>query len=283
LASLAFTTFIFYFYKKTKNHPKMSNTHKQKLQQARKALDKWKELRGLDKELVIEGRFSAPTISKIKKDDENTPTEQIVELFIVHIDKLLLEKGYEYDHEAERYISINPDNDLIPENRFGKFKSIAGHYEMFFLASTKNNILKNVLILDAKGKVIIHGQGGYVHFGIAEHFSNSLIAINMQSIGDDKKPFFYQILFQIGNYIDLYGEKVQRIFAIATTITTQNIPSATLRVLFRINPNEHAQVCEYPFDSDEYDKLQETHPNLITYLTQPHANVVLDKRVNDML
>ncbi len=257
----------------------MSNSHQQKLTQARKALEKWKEL-GQQQKFLANELVPETTITKIK-DDKYEVTETVLNNFLENVTKELLKKNYEYDHEAESYVSTNPNNDFIPENRSGKFKSIAGHYEMFFLASTKNNILKNVLILDAKGKVIIHGQGGYVHFGVAEHFSNSLVAINMQSIGDDKKPFFYQILCNIGNYIDLYGEKVERIFAIATTITTQNMPSATLRVLIRIKPNEYPQTCEYPFDSLEYHKLQETHPNLIAYLTQPNAVVVLDKRVND--
>ncbi len=261
----------------------MTTTHNALLAQVRKALEIWKALEKQNKELT-NNKYNASTISKMKKDD-NPPSEETVSGFLEHINTELRKNHYEYDYDTKKYVRIpNENGEMYPimHNHEGIFKSIAGHYEMFFLASTQNSILKNIFILHADGNVKIEGQGGHTHYGEAKAFGNSLLAINMYSLNRSKE-FHYQILLHIGNYLDVFGEKVERLFGMATTITSQNLPSATLRVLIRLKNTVQSQPCEYRENTPEYTELHTLYPNLVPYITQNNAHIHPQRQANDMI
>lgn len=260
----------------------MTPSHKTLLAQVQKALNLWKEL-GLQDKSLENNHYKASTISKMK-NDKNPPSEQTISGFLEYINTELAKLYFEYDADSKTYkrsgnYKETPDYNAL--NHKGKFKSIAGSYEMFFRSSTHHIILKNILVLSADGTVKILGQGGNTYFGEAENFMHSLIAINMRNCNNEK-DFYYQILLHIGNYLDVFGEKLERLYGTATTITHNNTPSATLRVLIRLKEHTQAQPCEYQENTPEYEELQSLYPNLVPYLMN-NANIYPKKQANDEL
>lgn len=241
----------------------------------------WREKGHQQKSLVNEKSYKQTTLSKIVNDSEKVSADMISNV-LDFVEHKLQEIGYIYDVKFETYIPENDDDIKIQskDKRTGIFLKIAGLYEMFHLTAEGGIILKNTLQIYPDGTVIIIAKAGHTYYGNAHNFLNNLVAINIHKAND--YAFYHQIIFDIGNYLMYGGEQVQRIFAISTTISLENMPMANARVLIRMPQNVSSQPFQYIPNTPEWNELEIQYPNLIAYLNE--ANMLkLKKRVNDLI
>ncbi len=245
--------------------------------QAQKGIKVWVEvLKRPQKELCDYGQITM--LSKIKNDNNKVGHDTLNNLF-EKINEKLAEENFEFHTGFREYVK-NSDKMVtdVLENSSGIFLKISGVYEMYHRTTEGNCILKNILELGADGKVLIRGQEGKIYYGKAVNFLNNLIVINIHRAGD--YDFYYQIAFDIGNYLMISGENVARIFAVATTISLENMPLATLRVLLRVPKDAISQPFVFQPNTIEMNNLIEKNAALVNYLSE-NSLLRLKKRVND--
>ncbi len=245
------------------------------LHKAQRGIEVWKTKLGKQQKELVNKGIAEATISKIAGGKEKVGHDTLHN-FVEGLTNLLLEHHYQWKPHALDFMLAEYAD--LHHALGGKFEQIAGIYEMFHKANEGAGILKNILQLHADGNVTIQGQWGNIYHGKAHNFLTNMVSINIRATHEYE--FHHQICFNIGNYLMAGGERVERIYAVSTTVTLDNIFSANLRVLIRRHPSAISLPYQYSPNTPEWDELNQTHAGLTDYLSE---NSILrqTKKVNE--
>jgi len=252
-----------------------NNEYEQLQKKATRAFERWDRLKLQQKEFADTTKgLSPPTISKIANG--NRVGIDTLRNFVQHVESILQEKCWCWQPHIEDFTYAH-GADLHP-TQAGTFDKIAGIYEMFHRTQEAGGIIKNILQIHADSNVTVNGQWGNTYYGRAHNFLTGLVSINIHKT--QEYAFYHQICFNIGNYLMAGGERVERIFAVSTTVSLDNTFSTNLRVLIRRPPNVLSQPFLYMPDKPEWADLAQTHDGLIAYLNE-QSILKQTKKVND--
>ncbi|WP_027001443.1 hypothetical protein [Hugenholtzia roseola] len=150
--------------------------------------------------------------------------------------------SFVWDEKRGTYILENGEQSLDIAQTQVHLPNLRGIYEVYHLSARGGTIIKNILLLEDTGKVVIKGYGNAQHLGQAQVFDGSLISIQITTIEHStglKENFFYQFISNLGNHLRI-GE-ITHFVAVATTISLDKEPMATKRLFVRLHNQTDAK------------------------------------------
>jgi hypothetical protein len=197
--------------------------------------------------------------------------------------------SFVWDEERGNYILQNSEqlpNIAQPQLHL---PNLCGIYEVYHLSARGGTIIKNILLLEDTGKVVIKGYGNARHLGQVKVFDGSLVSIQITRIRHStglEEDFFYQILSNLGNHLRI-GE-ISHFFAVATTISLDKEPMATKRLFVRLTQKtdaktfaqyEHTTIAQD--DKEEIEALNAHRIGRIADFIYGLQNLAVREKVND--
>ncbi len=164
--------------------------------------------------------------------------------------------GNEFIDEQSFRTIAHANGNLLSEDI--KIKPFAGKYERYFFDEDKKKIIiKEILIINADGSVIIRSTRGVLK-GIATYFMNSALSIIVTTLNEE--PYNEHLLGYVGRYD---YSTIEHINVICSAINIKNIPTARTELLI---PREQGRSAIFPelieIESQAFYKLNYKYPHL---------------------
>lgn len=232
-------------------------------------------------------KVSPATLSKI-----NTGKEEVSEGNLLKIaqamDRVLEKQGYVYFPDSYEYLQTGEDGrPHLPENKGNTAQALghlAGKYESYHLAKIGTVLLKTQVEMREDGLVKMWGLDTVYH-GQARIFKENLLSVFFHEAEnkcrEERYPFYIHMIFHVGAYWQLAGDKLQHFFGVCSTISMDNEPMCHRRVWIK-KEWEKGQGENIALESPEFRTLNENYAGLGDFLKDFSNNVLLTpQKVNE--
>jgi hypothetical protein len=167
-------------------------------------------------------------------------------------------QDYLFNNETASLIEKAQSNLTVGDDH--AIRHLSGKYERYYLDEPRKIIHKELININADGRVIVRSPRG-IQKGMAVYFVSATLAINLVSFNDDE-TFHSQLLGYVGRY---HYSDIECIVALCTTIDENNVPVARREILipadtFGVLPEK------IQLESQAFFKLNHKYPHLYKLL-----------------